>query len=51
MNATLVKEASVAHVHHDRLVKHVDQMPRTGDLIEGGTRRSSGLQSMKPADF
>ena len=36
MNATYVKEAPVAHEHHDRLVKHVDRMPRTGDLIDTG---------------
>lgn len=37
MDATIVKEASVAHVHHDRLVKHVDRMPRAGDLIDSGS--------------
>ena len=36
MNATLVNEAPVTHQHHERLVKHVDRMPRTGDLIDSG---------------
>ena len=36
MNATLVKGSPVVHEHHERLVKHVDRMPRTGDLIDSG---------------
>lgn len=36
MNATLVKPSPVAHEHHERLVKQVDRMPRTGDLIDSG---------------
>ncbi len=36
MNATLVKASPVVHEHHERLVKHVDRMPRTGDLIDSG---------------
>ena len=36
MNATIAKEAPVVQEHHERLVKHVDRMPRTGDLIDSG---------------
>ena len=36
MNVTLVKASPVAHEHHERLVKQVDRMPRTGDLIDSG---------------
>lgn len=36
MNATLINASPVAHAHHERLVKHVDRMPRTGDLIDSG---------------
>jgi Hemerythrin HHE cation binding domain len=36
VNATLVNESPVVHEHHERLVHHVDRLPQTGDLIDGG---------------
>ena len=36
MNATFIKASPVVHEHNERLVKHVDRMPRTGDLIDSG---------------
>jgi hemerythrin-like domain-containing protein len=35
VNAKLALQSPVAHEHHARLVRHVDRMPRTADLIEG----------------
>jgi len=36
VNATFIKASPVVHEHNERLVKHVDRMPRTGDLIDSG---------------
>lgn len=34
MSATLVHSAPVAREHHERLLRHVDQMPAIADLME-----------------
>jgi len=36
VNATAVHQAPVADEHHERIVRHVDHMPHTGDLIDHG---------------
>ncbi|HLB44174.1 MAG TPA: hemerythrin domain-containing protein [Candidatus Limnocylindrales bacterium] len=36
MSATLVHSAPVAREHHERLLRHVDQMPAIAELMERG---------------
>lgn len=36
MSATLVHSAPVAREHHERLVRHIDQMPAVADMMERG---------------
>src|SRR3972149_3021924 len=36
MSTTLVHSAPIAQEHHERLLRHVDQLPRVAELMEHG---------------
>jgi iron-sulfur cluster repair protein YtfE (RIC family) len=51
MTPTLTHSAPVAQQHHERLRQHVDRMPATADLLDGGSVEELRTQLDAMCDF